>query len=129
MNYEEAEPILRLIEDIRKEERFDKKISDTLLLIDSCSEDIQENNEIIILLKYLEKMENNKEFMRSVKRHNKILQNQEDALLYYGQDYTGDTDYYYQQTLEDEFIQIDKKIRRILAIILKSLINETIMIE
>ena len=115
--FEDNEPILRLIEDIRKEQFMDKKISDTMLLIDTLDQQKsqQENYD------YLKRLDEDIAFQRLVQKHNTLRTNQQDALLYYGQDYPGDQDYYYDEKLEVEFIKINKIIRNILSTTLKRL--------
>jgi len=126
---DEKEPYLELIRDIRKEEKMDLKISNTLMLLDAIPISWQEKPIIKSTKKYLEKLNNNIALQRAIKFHNKLIDSHEDALLYYGTDYVGDIDYVFDEKLEQLFIQINNRINKALAEILNSIVTEELEIE
>ena len=120
---------MQLIESIRREQKLDQKISDSLLLISIIEKTDVEEKELNELKKKLSELDADPGFRRTIKRFNTLTQSQEDGLLYYGFDYKGDPDYEFSEELEKKFIEVEGEIRKLLSIAMKKVISQEIIIN
>lgn len=123
------QPLIQLIESIRRETKLDQKISDSLLLIEIIEKTDAEEKELEELKAYLKERDEDPGFRRTIRRFNTIMASQEDALLYYGHDYSGDPDYEFSAELEAQFVEVEGKVRKLLAIAMKKIISSEIIIN
>lgn len=118
--------LTEIIKSIRETDRIDRKLSDTLILIDALDDDTRKKLKTVPLKTYLNKFMRDAQFRRAVDIRNKMMLDTEEALAYLGRDYQTDTEHYYQEDLEEQIREIEEKIRSFLSQVYKELLNEDI---
>ena len=118
--------LTEIIKAIRETDRIDRKLSDTLILIDALDDETRKKLKTVPLKTYLNKFMRNSQFRRAVDIRNKMMLDTEEALAYLGTDYMTDPDHVYQDDLEEQIREIEEKIRTFLSQVYKELLNEDI---
>jgi len=113
-----------MISDIRKDPQIDRKLEAAIILIDVIDFEGTKAKQAKKLKKELERYRDDLQFRRKVNQHNTMLDSQQDALIYYSEDYTGDYDYQFQEELETTFLKIRRDINQLLAWSIKKLTGE-----
>lgn len=116
--------LTEIIKSIRETDRIDRKLSDTLILIDALDDETRKKLKTVPLKTYLNKFMRNSQFRRAVDIRNKMMLDTEEALAYLGTDYMTDPDHAYDEDLEEQIREIEEKIRSFLSQVYKELLNE-----
>lgn len=115
-----------IIKEIRSTDRIDRKMSDTIILINALGKDAFNKSKGKELMEYLDSLMKNSSFRRKINIRNKMMTDTEESLMYLGEDYKTDSPHIYDDALEDQIREIEDRIRGFLSIIIRELVSDEI---